>query len=69
MRGHKMSRKVKYKDLRDFLSIVESMDELKVISGAHWDKEMGAITEIVYREKPVDSPALLFDNIPGYPKS
>ncbi len=64
-----MNRKVKYKDLRDFLSIVESMGELKVISGAHWDKEMGAITEIVYREKPTDSPALLFDNIPGYPKS
>ncbi|MFH1489968.1 MAG: UbiD family decarboxylase [Pseudomonadota bacterium] len=63
-----MERKVPYKDLRDFLSLVEAMGELKKISGVHWDKEMGAITEIVYREKPVDSPALLFDRIPGYPE-
>jgi 4-hydroxy-3-polyprenylbenzoate decarboxylase len=64
-----MKRKVVYKDLRDFLSHVESMGELKTISDVHWDKEMGAITEIVYREKPTDSPALLFDKIPGYPKT
>ena len=62
-----MNRKVQYKDLREFLSIVDSMGELKTISRVHWDKEMGAITEIVYREKPIDSPALLFDKIPGYP--
>ncbi|MBW2000324.1 MAG: UbiD family decarboxylase, partial [Deltaproteobacteria bacterium] len=63
-----MERKVPYGDLRDFLSIVESMGELKRIGNVHWDKEMGAITEIVYREKPVDAPALLFEKIPGYPE-
>ena len=63
-----MKRKVRYKDLRDFLSLIDEIGELKKISHVHWDKEMGAITEIVYREKPVDSPALLFDRIPGYPE-
>jgi len=63
-----MDRKVPYKDLRDFLALVDAMGELKRVSGVHWDKEMGAVTEIVYREKPVDSPALLFDRIPGYPE-
>ncbi|TFG58415.1 MAG: UbiD family decarboxylase, partial [Spirochaetales bacterium] len=62
-----MSRKLKYHDLREFLSIVDSFGELKTISHLHWDKEMGALTEIVYREKPVDSPALLFNKVPGYP--
>ena len=52
-----MVRQLKYNDLREFLSIAESLGELKKISGLHWDKEMGALTEMVYREKPVDSPA------------
>jgi 4-hydroxy-3-polyprenylbenzoate decarboxylase len=57
-----------YRDLREFLSQVDSMGELKKIGNLHWDKEMGAITEMVYREKPTDSPALLFNKIPGYPE-
>ena len=43
--------RVDYKDLREFLSRVEAFGELKTIHGAHWDKDMGAITEILYREK------------------
>ena len=55
-------------DLRDFLAEVEAAGELKTVQGAHWDKEMGAVTEVLYREKVDKSPLLLFDNIPGYPK-
>jgi 4-hydroxy-3-polyprenylbenzoate decarboxylase len=58
-----------YNDLRGFLELVDAMGELKTIRGAGWDKEMGSITEIVYRERPVDSPALLFRDIPGYPQN
>ena len=36
------------------------------MSGAHWDLEIGAISEINYRRKP--SAALLFDDIAGYPR-
>jgi UbiD family decarboxylase len=62
-------KQLPYNDLREFLSLVDRMGELKTISGAGWDKEMGALTEIVYRERPVDSPALLFREIPGYPEN
>ena len=55
-------------DLRDFLAEVEAAGELKTVHGAHWDKEMGAVTEVLYREKVDKSPALMFDDIPGYNK-
>ncbi|MEE9417905.1 MAG: UbiD family decarboxylase [Desulfatiglandaceae bacterium] len=64
-----MKKRLMYRDLREFLSLVESIGELKTISKVHWDKEMGAITEMVYREKPIDAPALLFDKIPDYPQT
>lgn len=63
-----MARDVAYRDLREFLALTESMGELRTIRNAHWDREMGAITEIVYRDKPRDAPALLFDHVPGYPE-
>ena len=55
-------------DLRDFLAAVEEGGELKTVSGAHWDKEIGAVTEVLYREKVDRSPLLLFDDVPGYQK-
>ena len=55
-------------DLREFLGEVEKGGELKTVTGAHWDKEMGAVTEVLYRELVDKAPALLFDEIPGYPK-
>lgn len=53
-------------DLRDFLEEVDAGGELKHVTGAHWDKEIGAITEVLYREKVDKSPLLLFDEVPGY---
>ena len=55
-------------DLRDFLAEVEAGGEVKHVAGAHWDKEIGAVTEVLYREKVDRSPLLLFDEIPGYEK-
>lgn len=55
-------------DLRAFLAEVEKGGELETVKGAHWDKEMGAVTEVLYREKVDKAPALMFDEIPGYPK-
>jgi UbiD family decarboxylase len=57
-----------YKDLREFLAKVDGFGELKKIPGIHWDREMGGITEILYREKGEKSPALLFDKIVDYPE-
>jgi UbiD family decarboxylase len=53
-----------YNDLRSWLEEVAKMDELKQVSGAHWDRELGAISEILAEH---DGPALLFDKIQGYP--
>ena len=55
-------------DLRAFLAEVEKGGELKTVTGAHWDKEMGAVTEVLYRQLVDKAPALLFDDIPGYAK-
>ena len=53
-----------YKDLRGWLQEIETIGELKHITGAHWDKELGAISEIMAEG---NGPALLFDKIQGYP--
>lgn len=55
-------------DLREFVAAVDRHGELAVVSGAHWDKEMGAVTEVLYRQKVEKSPMLVFDGIPGYPE-
>ena len=46
-----MTEKQIFRDLREFLTLVEDAGELKTLDGIGWDKEMGAITEMVYREK------------------
>ena len=53
-------------DLRAFLAAVEEGGEVKHVAGAHWDRELGAVTEVLYREKVDKSPLLLFDEVPGY---
>jgi 4-hydroxy-3-polyprenylbenzoate decarboxylase len=53
-------------DLRVFLSAVKAGGELQEISGAHWNLELGALTEL-FAEQTL-TPALLFDAIPGYPR-
>lgn len=55
-------------DLRDFLAAVAEGGELRTVEGAHWDREIGAVTEVLYREKVDRSPLLLFDGIPDYPE-
>jgi UbiD family decarboxylase len=53
-------------DLRTFLTGIEKLGELKTVRNADWDREIGAITEISASEP--NPPALLFDEIKGYPK-
>jgi len=51
-------------DLREFIDKVKEMGELKVIEGAHWDSEIGAITCLAATVS--DPPALLFDKVQDY---
>lgn len=57
-----------YTDLREWLSLVDSIGELKRIERADCNLEIGTIAELIYRERPGVIPALLFDKIPGYPQ-
>ena len=57
-----------HRDLRDWLERAESIGELLRVKGCHWDLEMGAVAEMIYHGKPDNPPAILFEDIPGYPK-
>src|SRR2546422_1713738 len=52
-------------DLREWLEDVERLGQLEKISGAHWDLEIGALTEIIL-ERISTPPAVMFDRVPGY---
>ena len=54
-----------FNDLRDWLIQVQRMGQLQVARGAHWNLEIGTITELVHRQR--GKPAILFDDIPDYP--
>ena len=57
-----------YRDLREWLREVEEHGELKKFSGASWDLEMSSMTDMLIKEKKHYSPAVLFDDIPGFPR-
>ncbi|WCK52345.1 UbiD family decarboxylase [Aneurinibacillus sp. Ricciae_BoGa-3] len=52
-------------DLRVWLDQVREFGELKDVYGADWKLELGAISELNVKRE--NNPALLFDQIPGYP--
>ncbi|MBM2810638.1 MAG: UbiD family decarboxylase [Chloroflexi bacterium] len=54
-----------WNDLREYLERLERDGNLTIVRGARWEDEIGTITELMDER---DGPALLFDEIPGYPK-
>jgi 4-hydroxy-3-polyprenylbenzoate decarboxylase len=52
-------------DLRDFMAAAERHGMLRVIEGAHWDLELGAVATMLH-DTP-ENPIVLFDRITGYP--
>jgi 4-hydroxy-3-polyprenylbenzoate decarboxylase len=54
-----------YRNLRDFIDEVDAVGALRRIEGADLQFEIGAITEVAAGMP--ECPALLFDNIKGYP--
>ena len=54
-----------YRDLREFISCLEKINELRIMEGVDWDLEIGTLTELNYER---EGPALLFDQIKGYPR-
>ena len=54
-----------YRGLRGWLEQVEKMGELKKVDGAHWDVEMGSLTQMLTETSRGTAPAILFDKVPG----
>jgi UbiD family decarboxylase len=54
-------------DLREWLEQVEALGELSVVRGASWEHEIGALTDTIRTQRGEQCPALLFDQIEGYP--
>jgi UbiD family decarboxylase len=61
------SRAERYLDLREFLKRSDEIGELKKVSGASWDLEMGCLAELIYHAGQERTPAIEFSDIPGYP--
>ena len=55
-----------YTDFRDWIDQVRAMGELKEFRGAQWDLELGTICDLISVNNKV-KPAVLFDEVPGYP--
>src|SRR3989304_1978795 len=53
-----------FNDIREFIEVAKKSGECKVVEGADWDIEIGAITDLS-AELP-NPPVLLFDKIKGY---
>lgn len=51
--------------LREYLQQIAEIREVQHVKGAHWDLELACINELVSENR---GPALLFDEIPGYPR-
>src|SRR5258708_3019765 len=55
-----------FRDLRGWLKRIDELGELRVVRGARSEDEIGMATELAGRVH--GTPALLFDEIPGYKK-
>jgi 4-hydroxy-3-polyprenylbenzoate decarboxylase len=53
-------------DLRRWIADAAGAGDLATVRGAHWRVEIGALTDLA--GKKADGPALLFDDIPDYPR-
>ena len=54
-----------FDSLREFIDKTQELGEVKLVEGADWNLEIGAVTQLM-AEHP-GSPLLLFDRIKGYP--
>ena len=59
-----MEPKFLYEDLREWLDAANDLGEVKAVSGANTEEEIGMATELLHHTDP--APAALFDEIPGY---
>lgn len=56
-----------HRDLRDWMAHAAALGELRTMRGVHWDMQMSAVAEVFALDMPQKRPALLFDDVPGFP--
>lgn len=39
---------MEYRTLREWLTTMDALGEIKTVRGVHWDREMGAMVDMVY---------------------
>src|SRR5436309_14775690 len=54
----------RWRDLREWLDVVEGLGELKRVQGANSEEDIGAVTEML--DHAEESPSVLFDEIPNF---
>jgi 4-hydroxy-3-polyprenylbenzoate decarboxylase len=52
-------------DVREWLVVANALGQLRVLEGVDWQTNIGRITEMLHHTD--ESPAILFDKIPGFP--
>ena len=57
---------IQYKDLREWLELVDKEGELRKVEGASWEEDIGMANEMLSLNP--GSPAVIFDKINGYPQ-
>lgn len=66
LRPELLERVEPWADTREWLRRVEEVGQLRVVHGVDWQEGIGQATEVL--DHTEGSPAVLFDDVPGYPK-
>jgi UbiD family decarboxylase len=64
--GSNQAPKIAYDDLREWLALAEQLGEVRHVTGANWQEDIGLAAEAVLRAE--NGPCVVFDDIPGCPK-
>ncbi len=66
MTGSHIQPQLRHSDLREWMHEAERLGELRTVSGATWQEDIGLAADAVVPAD--DGPAVLFDKVPGCPK-
>jgi UbiD family decarboxylase len=58
--------KILYNDLREWIAETEKLGEVRVVSGASWQEDIGMAAELALHSDT--APCLIFDQVPGCPE-
>ena len=56
---------MEYDDLRSWIARADELGELRTVTGASWETDIGEVSEMLIHT--LGAPTVLFDEIPGYP--